>query len=95
VAEYLALVHEKLRTADELYDFMIEQLHQSQGFFAGNDGGHHAGLSVSREMRVVELQRVRTKWGRAISQNKTRIISTVWLVTSITRFALQLKPKQK
>ncbi|HEV2961924.1 MAG TPA: hypothetical protein VG649_08890 [Candidatus Angelobacter sp.] len=32
VAEYLALVHEKLRTADELYDFMIEQFHQSRGF---------------------------------------------------------------
>ncbi len=32
VAEYLALVHEKLRTADELYSFMIEQFHQSRGF---------------------------------------------------------------
>jgi hypothetical protein len=32
VAEYLALVHEKLRTADELYNFMIEQFHQWRGF---------------------------------------------------------------
>jgi len=32
VTEYLALVHEKLRTADELYGFMIEQFHQSRGF---------------------------------------------------------------
>jgi hypothetical protein len=32
VAEYLSLVHEKLRTADELYGFMIEQFHQSRGF---------------------------------------------------------------
>jgi hypothetical protein len=32
VSEYQALVHEKLRTADELYDFMIEQFHQARGF---------------------------------------------------------------
>jgi hypothetical protein len=25
-------VQEKLRTADELYDFMIEQFHQARGF---------------------------------------------------------------
>ena len=31
VAEYLELVHEKLRTTDELYGFMIEQFHQSRG----------------------------------------------------------------
>jgi len=32
VTDYQALVQEKLRTADELYDFMIEQYHQSRGF---------------------------------------------------------------
>ncbi|HLW52539.1 MAG TPA: hypothetical protein VKW06_06820 [Candidatus Angelobacter sp.] len=32
VNDYQNLVHEKLRTADELYDFMIEQFHQSRGF---------------------------------------------------------------
>jgi len=32
VNEYQALVHEKLRTADELYSFMIEQFHQARGF---------------------------------------------------------------
>jgi hypothetical protein len=32
VAEYQILVQEKLRTADELYDFMIEQFHQARGF---------------------------------------------------------------
>jgi hypothetical protein len=32
VTDYQALVHEKLRTADELYDFMIEQSHQARGF---------------------------------------------------------------
>jgi len=32
VADYQALVQEKLRTADELYDFMIEQFHQARGF---------------------------------------------------------------
>ncbi|HEX4604936.1 MAG TPA: hypothetical protein VH724_13135 [Candidatus Angelobacter sp.] len=30
--DYQALVQEKLRTADELYDFMIEQFHQARGF---------------------------------------------------------------
>lgn len=33
VQDYQALVQEKLRTADELYDFMIEQFHQTRGFF--------------------------------------------------------------
>jgi hypothetical protein len=32
VTDYQALVQEKLRTADELYDFMIEQFHQTRGF---------------------------------------------------------------
>jgi len=32
VNEYHALVHEKLRAADELYSFMIEQFHQARGF---------------------------------------------------------------
>ena len=32
VTDYQALVQEKLRIADELYDFMIEQFHQSRGF---------------------------------------------------------------
>jgi hypothetical protein len=32
VAEYQELVQEKLRTADDLYGFMIEQFHQSRGF---------------------------------------------------------------
>ena len=32
VADYQALVHEKLRTADELYDFMIEEFHQARAF---------------------------------------------------------------
>jgi hypothetical protein len=32
VNDYQELVQEKLRTADELYDFMIEQFHQSRGF---------------------------------------------------------------
>jgi hypothetical protein len=32
VADYQTLVQEKLRTADELYDFMIEQFHQARGF---------------------------------------------------------------
>jgi hypothetical protein len=32
VTEYQSLVQEKLRTADELYDFMIEQFHQARGF---------------------------------------------------------------
>ena len=32
VNEYQALVHEKVRTADELYSFMIEQFHQARGF---------------------------------------------------------------
>jgi hypothetical protein len=32
VSEYESLVHEKLRTADDLYDFMIEQFHQARGF---------------------------------------------------------------
>ena len=32
VADYQMLVQEKLRTADELYDFMIEQFHQARGF---------------------------------------------------------------
>jgi hypothetical protein len=32
VSEYQSLVHEKLRIADELYDFMIEQFHQARGF---------------------------------------------------------------
>jgi hypothetical protein len=30
--DYQALVQEKLRTADELYDFMIEEFHQARGF---------------------------------------------------------------
>lgn len=32
VTDYQALVQEKLHTADELYDFMIEQFHQARGF---------------------------------------------------------------
>ncbi|HEX7284938.1 MAG TPA: hypothetical protein VF532_02085 [Candidatus Angelobacter sp.] len=32
VTDYQLLVQEKLRTADELYDFMIEQFHQARGF---------------------------------------------------------------
>lgn len=32
VTDYQTLVQEKLRTADELYDFMIEQFHQARGF---------------------------------------------------------------
>lgn len=32
VSDYQSLVEEKLRTADELYDFMIEQFHQARGF---------------------------------------------------------------
>jgi hypothetical protein len=32
VADYQLLVQEKLRTADELYDFMIDQFHQARGF---------------------------------------------------------------
>jgi hypothetical protein len=32
VSDYQALVHEKLRTADELYDFMIEEFHQARAF---------------------------------------------------------------
>ena len=32
VTDYQSLVQEKLRTADELYDFMIEQFHQARGF---------------------------------------------------------------
>jgi len=32
VNDYQALVHEKLRTADELYDFMIEEFHQARAF---------------------------------------------------------------
>jgi len=32
VGDYQILVQEKLRTADELYDFMIEQFHQARGF---------------------------------------------------------------
>jgi hypothetical protein len=32
VADYQALVHEKLRTADELYDFMIEEFHHARAF---------------------------------------------------------------
>jgi hypothetical protein len=32
VSGYESLVSEKLRTADELYDFMIEQFHQARGF---------------------------------------------------------------
>ena len=32
VADYQALVQEKLRTADELYDFMIEEFHQARAF---------------------------------------------------------------
>jgi hypothetical protein len=32
VADYQQLVQEKLRTADELYDFMIEEFHQARGF---------------------------------------------------------------
>ena len=32
VTDYEALVHEKLRTADELYDFMIEEFHQARAF---------------------------------------------------------------
>jgi hypothetical protein len=32
VGEYQLLVQDKLRTADDLYDFMIEQFHQARGF---------------------------------------------------------------
>jgi hypothetical protein len=32
VTDYQTLVQEKLRTADELYDFMIEEFHQARGF---------------------------------------------------------------
>ncbi|MBZ5520715.1 MAG: hypothetical protein LAP21_00515 [Acidobacteriia bacterium] len=32
VSEYQALVHEKLKTADDLYGFMVEQFHQARGF---------------------------------------------------------------
>jgi len=32
VTDYQALVHEKLRTADELYDFMIEEFHHARAF---------------------------------------------------------------
>ncbi|HZD93311.1 MAG TPA: hypothetical protein VE133_03595, partial [Candidatus Sulfotelmatobacter sp.] len=32
VSDYQALVQEKLRIADELYDFMIEQFHQARAF---------------------------------------------------------------
>ena len=32
VPDYQTLVQEKLRTADELYDFVIEQFHQARGF---------------------------------------------------------------
>jgi hypothetical protein len=32
VTDYQALVREKLRTADELYDFMIEEFHQARAF---------------------------------------------------------------
>ena len=32
VTDYQELVHEKLRTADELYDFMIEEFHQARAF---------------------------------------------------------------
>ncbi len=32
VTAYQVLVQEKLRTADELYDFMIEEFHQARGF---------------------------------------------------------------
>jgi len=32
VTDYQTLVHEKLRTADELYDFMIEEFHQARAF---------------------------------------------------------------
>lgn len=33
VDDYEELVQEKLQTADDLYDFMIEQFHQARGFF--------------------------------------------------------------
>ena len=33
VNDFEQLVQEKLRTADDLYDFMIEQFHQARGFF--------------------------------------------------------------
>lgn len=33
VTGYQKLVEDKLQTADELYDFMIEQFHQARGFF--------------------------------------------------------------
>ncbi len=33
VTEYQTLVHEKLKTADDLYGFMVEQFHQARGFF--------------------------------------------------------------
>lgn len=32
VTDFQASVHDKLQTADELYDFMIEQFHQARGF---------------------------------------------------------------
>ena len=32
VTDYQVLVQEKLRTADELYDFMIEEFHQARAF---------------------------------------------------------------
>jgi len=32
VSEYQALVQEKLKTADDLYGFMVEQFHQARGF---------------------------------------------------------------
>ncbi len=32
VNDYQVLVQEKLRAADDLYDFMIEQFHQARGF---------------------------------------------------------------
>ena len=33
VSEYQALVHDKLKTADDLYGFMVQQFHQARGFF--------------------------------------------------------------
>lgn len=33
VSGYQALVHEKLKTADDLYGFMVEQFHQARAFF--------------------------------------------------------------
>ena len=32
VSEFQALVHDKLQTADDLYDFMIDQFNQARGF---------------------------------------------------------------